>query len=86
MAEKKIYCGSGRKQNNNWLKVTINPEKIMEHVQEFKGNKFIKLDINIKDEPDQYGKDVVITIDTWQPDKKENRVEVAPEDNQDLPF
>ena len=86
MSEKKIYCGSGRKQNNNWLKVTINPEKIMEHVQEFKGNKFIKLDINIKDEPDQYGKDVVITIDTWQPDKKENRVEVAPEDNQDLPF
>ena len=86
MAEKKIYCGSGRKQNNNWLKVTINPEKIMEHVQEFKGNKFIKLDINIKDEPDQYGKDVVITIDTWQPDKKENKVEVAPEDNQDLPF
>ena len=67
MENKKKYCGSGKKQNDTWLKVTINPEKIHEHIQEFNGNKFVKLNINIKPQPDQYGKDVEITIDEWQP-------------------
>ena len=92
MADKKIYCGSGKSQNQNWLKCTINPDKLMDHIQEFKGNRFVKLDINIKDEHDQYGKDVSITIDTWQPNKKEEPEEESardmelPETNDDLPF
>ena len=65
--EKKIYCGSGKKQSENWIKATINVEKFREHIQEYNGTKFLKLNININDEPDQYGKDVSITIDTWQP-------------------
>ena len=64
----KIYCGKGVKKNDKWLKATVNPDKILEHIQEFKGNKFVKLDINIKDEPDKYGKDVSISIDTWRPE------------------
>ena len=66
----KIFCGSGRKQSDNWIKATIDPTKIpAEHVQEFNGKKFIKLNINIKPEADQYGKDVSISVDTWQPNK-----------------
>ena len=92
MADKPIYCGSGKSQNQSWLKCTINPDKLMDHIQEFKGNRFVKLDINIKDEHDQYGKDVSITIDTWQPNKKEEPEEEPardmelPETNDDLPF
>lgn len=94
MAEKPIYCGSGRKQNDSWLKVTINPDKIMDYIQTYEGNKFIKLNINIKDEPDQYGKDVSISVDTWKPNKKDEEPEeeetqdepVLPETNDDLPF
>lgn len=94
MSEKPIYCGSGRKQNDSWLKVTINPDKIMDHIQTYEGNKFIKLNINIKDEPDQYGKDVSISVDTWKPNKKDEEPEeeetqdepVLPETNDDLPF
>jgi hypothetical protein len=48
--------------------VTINPEKLAGHVQEFNGKKFIKLNINVKPEPDQYGKDVSVSIDTWRPE------------------
>ena len=97
MADKPIYCGSGKKQNDNWLKVTINPDKIMDYIQTYEGNKFIKLNINIKDEPDQYGKDVSISIDTWKPDRNDSKTETKkkevykepdiPEDNgSELPF
>ena len=94
MAEKTIYCGSGKKQNSEWLKCTINPDKIMDYIQTYEGNKFVKLNINIKDKPDQYGKDVSISVDTWAPDKgkalkndKENKVTPEVEDDGDsLPF
>lgn len=88
MSEKPIYCGSGKKQNDSWLKVTINPDKLKEYVQTYEGNKFVKLNINIKDKPDQYGKDVSISIDTYKPDNKKSSTKEPdiPEDNQDLPF
>lgn len=70
--EKKIYCGSGKKKSDNWLSVTLNPEKFAEFVQEYNGSKFIKLNINILNEPDKFGKDVSITIDTWKPREQAN--------------
>ena len=88
----KIYVGSGKKQNGNWLKVTVNPNKLKEHIQEFKGHEFVKLNINISDEPDQYGKDVQITVDQWKPEETLKRDDVAveeksePVDNSDVPF
>jgi len=79
--EKKIYCGSGKKRNDTWISATINIDKIQEHIQEYNGSKFIKVNINLKNEPDQYGKDVSISIDTWKPEKeKESSI------NEDLPF
>ena len=94
MAEKPIYCGSGKKQNNKWLKVTINPDKIMDHIQTYEGNKLVKLNINIKEEPDRFGKDVSITIDTWKKDDKKlgggkSKEEFTPpedDSNSPLPF
>ena len=46
--EETIYCGSGKVMNAKWLKVTINPTKIADYIQEYNGNKFIKLNINLK--------------------------------------
>ena len=71
--EKTIYAGSGKKMNDNWLKVTINPDKLKDYIEEFQGNKFIRLNINVKEEPDQYGKDVSISVDTWKPDTQEKK-------------
>ena len=89
----KIYCGSGKKQNDRWFKVTINPDKIKDQIEEFNGNKFIKLNINVKDEPDQYGKDISISVDTWKPDNvsepltsNDNRQEAHTQEVDDLPF
>ena len=95
MSKNKIYCGSGKVQTDNWFKVTINPDKIADYIQEYNGNRFVKLNINIKPEPDKYGKDIEITVDTWQPKKNkvtEDDVNVYDEqprgdsDNDDLPF
>ena len=83
--EETIYCGSGKVMNDKWLKVTINPTKIAEYIQEYNGNKFIKLNINIKPEPDQYGKNVAISVDTWQPEEKQATTQ-ASESTNDLPF
>ena len=89
-----IYCGSGKKQNDGWFKATINakkfkvtikPDKLKEHTEEFNGNKFVKLNINVKDTPDQYGKDVSITVDTWKPDNQPIEG-ISSNDKDDLPF
>ena len=90
--EKKVnYCGSGKKQKDNWLKATINIEKIKPFIEEYNGVKFVKLNINIKDEADQYGKDVSISIDDWKPETsvKENAKKldsVINDEKDDLPF
>ena len=79
--EEIIYCGSGKVMSDNWLKVTINPAKIAKYIEEYNGNKFVKLNINIKQEADQYGKNVSISVDTWKPEKKQSKVQ-----EDDLPF
>ena len=83
MPEKTIYCGSGKQKTDTWIKATIKTDNIMEYIQEYKGHKFVKIDINLKDEPDQYGKDVEITVDTWKPESKETPPDVT---GSDLPF
>jgi hypothetical protein len=70
--QKKIYCGSGKKKSDTWLQVTVNPEKFAEYVQEFNGNKFIKLNINVLPEPDKYGKNISVSIDTWKPSNEQS--------------
>ena len=77
MVENGVYS------NEKWLKVTINPSKIAEYIQEYNGNKFVKLNINIKPEADQYGKDVSISVDTWKPEPQAEKVS---DTSNDLPF
>ena len=80
-----IYCGSGKKQNDGWFKATINAKKFKEHIEEFNGHEFVKVNINVKDTPDQYGKDVSITVDTWKPDNQPIEG-ISSNDKDDLPF
>jgi len=87
MKEKTIYVGSGKTMSDKWLKVTINPDKLKDYIEDYKGNKFIRLSINIKDEADQYGKDVSVSVDTWKPEEKAVQKPVQQiESDDDLPF
>jgi len=82
MSEKAIYIGNGKKQNETWLKSSLCLSDIpKEHVFEYNGKKYLKVNINIKPEPDTYGKDVNITVDTWKPSG-----EAPAKQEGDLPF
>lgn len=68
--EKKVFCGSGKKRSDTWFSVSLNPSKFKEFIQEYNGTEFIKLNINVLAEPDKYGKDVQVTVDTWKPNQQ----------------
>ena len=86
MSTEKIFCGGGKKQNEKWLKATINIDKIKEHIEEYNGHKFVRLNINIKDEADVYGKDVSISVDKWKPEQQAAQPAKQEEPESDLPF
>lgn len=90
--QKKIYCGSGKKKSESWLQISINPEKFGQYIKEYNGTKYLRLNVNILNQPDQYGKDVQVTIDTWEPNKDkatyQNNAAAAQShvESSDLPF
>ena len=69
---KKIYAGSGKKKSDTWFSISINMDKIQDYIQEYNGTKFVKLNVNVNKEPDQYGKDVSVSVDTYDPSKSSN--------------
>jgi hypothetical protein len=67
----KIYVGSGKKSQDFARKISICLTDLpKEHIFEFKGKKYIKLEVVDKKQPDQFGKDVSVSIDTWKPEPK----------------
>lgn len=79
MSNEKIYVGSGKKKFDNLRSVSVCLSDLQDHIFEYNGKKYIKLNVSDKKEADQYGKDVAVSIDTWQPEQK-------PEVESDLPF
>jgi len=68
--QKKIYAGSGKKQNDNWFKVNLNFSELEKYAEEYMGKKYVKVNINVG-EPDKYGKEVSVSIDQFKPVKKD---------------
>ena len=86
--EKKIYVGSGKKSKDWSRKISICLTDLpKEHIFEYKDKKYIKLEVNDKMQPDQFGKDVSVSVDTWKPEAKElPPPPVNKKDDDDLPF
>ena len=70
------------------MTVTVHIDKVKEHVFDYKGNKYLKLNVNLKDQPDQYGKDVSLSVNTYNPEEQKETKPVAEVSNSsdDLPF
>jgi len=88
-----IYAGSGKTvsgQYGEFFKVTVCLSDLpKEHLFEYNGKTYVKLDISKKKETDQYGKNVKVQVDTWKPEAKTASFEPAPakaEVQDDLPF
>jgi len=72
-----IYLGSGKTvtgQYGEFFNVTLNLDKIKQNpnvVEDYKGNKFVRLRISKKEQPDKYGKNVnVVWADASKIQKK----------------
>lgn len=70
--QQKIRLGSGKKKSESWFKASICIDEALQHAFEYDGKKYIKIDINVYDEPNQYGKDVAISLDTYKPDQNKS--------------
>lgn len=84
MENKKIYVGNG-KENEQYGFVNFSvclDDLPQEHINEYKGKKYINLTISKKKEVDAYGKTHAVTVNTWKPEGQT----VTQEVNDDLPF
>ena len=71
--EKKIYCGSGKKEKEWARKISVCLSDILEeHTFEYNGKTYVKLNVVDKKEVDQFGKDIFLTVDTWKPDSSKS--------------
>jgi hypothetical protein len=94
--EKTIYCGNGQKKGDKWMKASICLSKIpSEHIFEYQGKKYVRVNINLRDQLDDYGNDVAISVDTWKPGQSDSvkekvmaksKAQAAAIGNDDLPF
>jgi hypothetical protein len=83
----KIRLGSGKKRSASWMTSSICITDAEAHAYEYNGKKYVNLNINVYDTPNQYGKDVAITLNDYEKDAsvpKANAFDTAPVDN--LPF
>lgn len=92
----KIYCGSGKTRSGQYgefygISICLS-DLPAEHITTAKnGKKYINLTVNKKKEPDQYGKDLSVTVDTFKPEKastpKQEQAHTAKKEYEDdLPF
>jgi hypothetical protein len=68
--KQQIKLGSGKKINDTFLSSSLCITDALEHSYEYNGKKYIKLNISIFAEPDQYGKNVKITLNDYDPNSK----------------
>lgn len=62
-----IKIGNGKKRKENWITASICIDKLQPHIYEYNGKQYVNININIKEQPDQYGKDVELSINDYKP-------------------
>jgi hypothetical protein len=83
----KIRLGSGKKRSASWMTASICSSDAKVHEYTYNGKQYFNININLYDTPNQYGKDVAITLNEYEKDgavPKANAFDTAPVDN--LPF
>lgn len=62
----KIYCGTGKKGQYS-IKLNLSIDRIPgEWITEKNGKRYIRLELNERKSPDQYGNTHSISVDTWR--------------------
>lgn len=86
MSKEKIYCGSGiEKFDGNLIETKVCLSDIpKEHIYEYKGKKYINLNVQKKRKVDDYGKTHYVEVNTWKPEKKEQTKEPVEDEFNDV--
>lgn len=87
----KVKLGSGKKRSASWMTSSFCITDAEAHAYTYNGKKYVNLNINIYDEPNQYGKDLSITLNEYEKDAavpKANAMQPSSlqEQTYDLPF
>ncbi len=90
----KIRLGNGKKRSVSWLTAAICISDAEAHAYTYNGKKYVNLNVNIYDAPNEYGKDVAITLNDYKKEEnltsQVNKMPKAPtplqEETYDLPF
>ena len=90
----KLRLGNGKKRSPSWMTSSFCITDAEAHAYEYNGKKYVNININLYDEPNQYGKDVAITLNEFEKQENINSkisslpVTTFPNDNDilDLPF
>lgn len=95
--QKAVFLGSGRKRSDSWLTISVCLSDAEQFAKEYKGKRYLSLNVNMKATPDQYGKDVQVTLDQYKKDETRSPQQPAKivipsndfkinDDDGDLPF
>ena len=93
MEEKqKVKLGNGKKRNDSWITSSFCITDAEEHAYTYEGKKYVNININVYEEANKYGKDVVITLNDYKKEEgakpQENKMPAVPyqAEDYDLPF
>lgn len=64
--KEKIRLGSGKKRNESWITASICLSEAHKHSYHYEGKEYISININIADTPNQFGKDVSVTLNDYK--------------------
>jgi hypothetical protein len=62
----KTRLGNGKKRSASWLTATICLTEAKNHVYTYNGKEYFNINININDQPNEFGKDVNITLNDYK--------------------
>ena len=90
----KIRLGNGKKRSGSWLTAAICLSDAEAHAYTYNGKKYVNLNVNIYDAPNEYGKDVAISLNDYKKEEnltpQVNKMPTVPaplmEETYDLPF
>lgn len=68
--QKKVRLGNGKKRSESWLTATICLSEAKNHVYSYNGKEYVNVNINIAEQPNEYGKDVQITLNDYKKEEK----------------
>lgn len=83
----KVRLGNGKKRSASWLTAAFCISDAEDHAYTYNGKKYVNVNVNIYDQPNEYGKDVAITLNDYKKDEAIPKANAfTPEPVGDLPF